>query len=104
MNRRGRQSIVYMLREGQEILVQVAKEPIGKKGARVTSHIALPGRYLVYMPTVDHIGVSRKIASEAERARLKDVMLKRRERLWRGFTVRTGGESDSDEQLGSNRS
>ncbi|MGH9668513.1 MAG: hypothetical protein ACRD3A_00175, partial [Terriglobales bacterium] len=52
--------ITDLLKEGQEILVQIAKEPIGKKGARITSHIALPGRYLVYMPTVDHIGVSRK--------------------------------------------
>ena len=52
-----------LLKEGQEILVQIAKEPIGKKGARITSHIALPGRFLVYMPTVNHTGVSRKIAS-----------------------------------------
>ena len=51
-----------LLQEGQEIIVQIAKEPLGQKGARITSHIALPGRFLVYMPTVDHIGVSRKIA------------------------------------------
>src|SRR5262249_40384820 len=63
--------ISELLREGQEILVQVSKEPLGKKGARITSHIALPGRYLVYMPTVDHVGVSRKIASDEERSRLK---------------------------------
>src|SRR5437867_4952284 len=94
-----RQSIGDMLREGQEILVQVAKEPIGKKGARVTSHIALPGRYLVYMPTVDHIGVSRKIASEAERIRLKDVILKRRDRFGGGFIVRTAAEEHSEEDL-----
>ena len=56
-----------LLKEGQEILVQIAKEPIGKKGARITSHIALPGRFLVYMPTVNHTGVSRKISSEEER-------------------------------------
>ena len=56
--------IADLLREGQEIIVQIVKEPLGKKGARITSHIALPGRYLVYMPTVDHIGVSRKITSE----------------------------------------
>ena len=60
-----------LLKEGQEVLVQIAKEPIGKKGARITSHIALPGRFLVYMPTVNHTGVSRKIASEEERQRLK---------------------------------
>ena len=55
--------ITDLLKEGQEILVQIAKEPIGKKGARITSHIALPGRFLVYMPTVNHTGVSRKISS-----------------------------------------
>ncbi len=57
-------SISDLLREGQEIIVQIAKEPLGQKGARITSHIALPGRFLVYMPTVDHIGVSRKIPSD----------------------------------------
>jgi Rne/Rng family ribonuclease len=94
-----RQSIDDMLREGQEILVQVAKEPIGKKGARVTSHIALPGRYLVYMPTVDHIGVSRKIGSEAERIRLRDVILKHRTELPGGVIVRTAAEEHSEEDL-----
>jgi len=94
-----RQSIDDMLREGQEILVQVAKEPIAKKGARVTSHIALPGRYLVYMPTVDHVGVSRKIESEAERARLKDVILKHRDRFSGGIIVRTAAEEHSEEDL-----
>src|SRR5579872_1584177 len=64
-----------LLKEGQEILVQIAKEPIGKKGARITSHIALPGRFLVYMPTVNHTGVSRKISSEEERQRLKRIIL-----------------------------
>ena len=53
-----------LLSEGQEILVQVSKEPLGTKGTRITSHITLPGRYLVYMPTVDHVGVSRKIKDE----------------------------------------
>ena len=57
-----------LLKPGQEILVQIAKEPIAKKGARITSHIALPGRFLVFMPTVTHVGVSRKIASDEERA------------------------------------
>ncbi len=94
-----RQSIDDMLREGQEILVQVAKEPIGKKGARVTSHIALPGRYLVFMPTVDHIGVSRKISSEAERIRLKDVLLKHRDDFPGGVIVRTAAEEHSEEDL-----
>ncbi len=94
-----RQSIDDMLREGQEILVQVAKEPIAKKGARVTSHIALPGRYLVYMPTVDHVGVSRKIGSEAERLRLRDVLAKHRDRFAGGVIVRTAAENHSEEDL-----
>jgi ribonuclease G len=94
-----RPSIDDMLREGQEILVQVAKEPIAKKGARVTSHIALPGRYLVYMPTVDHVGVSRKIGSEAERLRLRDVILKHRDRFSGGVIVRTAAEEHSEEDL-----
>jgi Rne/Rng family ribonuclease len=94
-----RQSIDDMLREGQEILVQVAKEPIAKKGARVTSHIALPGRYLVYMPTVDHVGVSRKIGSDAERLRLKDIILKHRDRFAGGVIVRTAAEEHTEEDL-----
>jgi Rne/Rng family ribonuclease len=98
-HRADRQSIDDMLREGQEVLVQVAKEPIGKKGARVTSHIALPGRYLVYMPTVDHVGVSRKIGSDAERTRLKDIILKHRDRFPGGVIVRTAAEEHSEEDL-----
>jgi Rne/Rng family ribonuclease len=93
------QSIDDVLREGQEILVQVAKEPIGKKGARVTSHVALPGRYLVYMPTVDHIGVSRKISSESERIRLKDVILKHRNGFPGGVIVRTAAEEHTEDDL-----
>jgi Rne/Rng family ribonuclease len=93
------QSIDDMLQEGQEVLVQVAKEPIGKKGARVTSHIALPGRYLVFMPTVDHIGVSRKIGSDAERIRLKDIILRQRNRFPGGVIVRTAAEERSEEDL-----
>ena len=62
------------LQEGQEILVQVAKEPIGHKGARITTHITLPGRLLVLMPTMDHVGVSRRIENEKERKRLRDLM------------------------------
>ena len=67
-------TITDLLREGQEILVQIAKEPIAKKGARITSHIALPGRFLVYMPTVEHVGVSRKIESDSERQRLRKLI------------------------------
>jgi len=63
------------LSRGQEILVQVAKGPIGSKGARVTSRISLPGRYVVYMPTSDHLGVSRRIEDEGERERLRQIVL-----------------------------
>ena len=94
-----RQSIDDMLQEGQEVLVQVAKEPIAKKGARVTSHIALPGRYLVYMPTVDHIGVSRKIGTDAERVRLKEIILRHRDRFPGGVIVRTAAEEHSEQDL-----
>lgn len=90
-------AISDLLKEGQEILVQIAKEPIAKKGARITSHIALPGRYLVYMPTVHHTGVSRKIASEEERHRLKRIALSERGDAQGGFIVRTAA-ANADEQ------
>jgi len=60
-----------MLKAGQDVVIQIAKEPLGKKGARITSHVALPGRFLVYMPTVHHTGVSRKIISAENRSRLR---------------------------------
>jgi ribonuclease G len=63
-----------LIREGEDILVQISKEPLGSKGARVTSHISMPGRHLVYMPTVDHIGVSRRIENEQERQRLREAI------------------------------
>jgi Rne/Rng family ribonuclease len=88
-----------LLKEGQEILVQIAKEPIGKKGARITSHIALPGRFLVYMPTVNHTGVSRKIASEEERQRLKRIIQSERENGHGGFIVRTAAQNASEDEL-----
>jgi ribonuclease G len=88
-----------LLKEGQEILVQIAKEPIGKKGARITSHIALPGRFLVYMPTVNHTGVSRKIASEEERQRLKRIVMSERENGHGGFIVRTAAQNASEDEL-----
>jgi len=93
------QSIGDLLREGQEILVQVAKEPIAKKGARITSHIALPGRYLVFMPTVDHVGVSRKIEGDKERARLREIITKFRAASKRGFIVRTAGGNRPEEDF-----
>jgi ribonuclease G len=92
-------SISDLLKEGQEIIVQIAKEPLGQKGARITSHIALPGRFLVYMPTVDHMGVSRKIPSDDERARLKRILQNNRTGISGGFIVRTAGEGRSEEEL-----
>ena len=89
-----------LLKEGQEILVQVVKEPLGTKGARLTSHVTMPGRFLVFMPTVDHVGVSRKIESREERARLRGIVREFREA--HGFTggviIRTaaGGRPKED--------
>ncbi len=91
--------ISELLKEGQEILIQIAKEPIAKKGARITSHIALPGRFLVFMPTVNHTGVSRKIASEEERLRLKRIIQSERENGGGGFIVRTAAAGATDEEL-----
>ncbi len=88
-----------LLKEGQEVLIQIAKEPIGKKGARITSHIALPGRFLVYMPTVNHIGVSRKINSDEERQRLKRIMISEREGGHGGFIVRTAAAGVGEDEL-----
>ena len=88
-----------LLKSGQEILVQIAKEPIAKKGARITSHIALPGRFLVFMPTVTHVGVSRKIASDEERHRLKRILTHERGESTGGFIVRTAAEGASEEEL-----
>jgi ribonuclease G len=95
----GTPSISDLLKEGQEIIVQIAKEPLGQKGARITSHIALPGRFLVYMPTVDHIGVSRKIPSDEERARLKRILQSNRTGIPGGYIVRTAGDGRSEEEL-----
>ena len=103
--RRDRQqqpTITDLLDEGQEILVQIAKEPIAKKGARITSHIALPGRFLVYMPTVEHVGVSRKIESDSERHRLRKLIqiLRAEEDVPSGgFIVRTAGVGISEKDL-----
>ena len=100
--RRGQPTISDLLREGQEILVQIAKEPIAKKGARITSHIALPGRFLVYMPTIEHVGVSRKIESSSERGRLRTLIQRIRQEEdvpSGGFIVRTAGIGISEEDL-----
>jgi ribonuclease G len=97
---RPQQKIEELLKEGQEIVVQVVKEPLGTKGARLTSHVTMPGRFLVFMPTVDHIGVSRKIESREERGRLRGIVKEFREA--HGFTggviIRTaaGGRPKED--------
>jgi len=94
-------AISELLKPGQEVLVQIAKEPIAKKGARITSHIALPGRFLVFMPTVNHTGVSRKIDSDGERRRLKEILLSEKGDASGGFIVRTAAEGASEEELRS---
>jgi Rne/Rng family ribonuclease len=93
------QLISEMLKPGQEIAVQIAKEPLGKKGARITSHIALPGRFLVYMPTIDHIGVSRKIASAENRSRLRRIVGEARGSYPGGFIVRTAAGAATDDEI-----
>jgi ribonuclease G len=95
------QRIEELLKEGQEILVQIAKEPLGTKGARLTSHVTLPGRFLVFMPTVDHIGVSRKIASRDERQRLRAIVREFREQhsFGGGVIIRTAAEERSKEDI-----
>jgi ribonuclease G len=93
-------TIEELLREGQELLVQVVKEPLGSKGARITSHVALPGRYTVFMPTVEHVGVSRKIVADDERRRLKGLLKElRQERGGGGFIARTAGQARSVEDF-----
>ena len=92
-------SISDLLKEGQEIIVQIAKEPLGQKGARITSHIALPGRFVVYMPTLEHMGVSRKISSDEERLRLKRILLGRRPGPAGGFITRTAAEGRTEEEI-----
>jgi Rne/Rng family ribonuclease len=93
------QLISEMLKAGEEIIVQIAKEPLGKKGARITSHVALPGRFLVYMPTVDHIGVSRRIGSAEDRSRLRRLVTEAKGTFPGGFIVRTAASEASDEEI-----
>ncbi|MGZ3730907.1 MAG: Rne/Rng family ribonuclease [Bdellovibrionota bacterium] len=96
--RRPRQNIQDVLKEGQDVVVQVAKEPMGTKGARLTCHISLPGRHVVLMPTVDHVGVSRKIESSEERRRLRSIVDALRP-PGMGIIVRTVAAEQTDEQL-----
>ncbi|MDD5772481.1 MAG: Rne/Rng family ribonuclease [bacterium] len=88
------------LKRNQEVLVQIAKEPLGEKGARITTHIALPGRYLVFMPTEDHVGISRKIESEEERTRLRKLV-KEIKPQGKGIIIRTVAGKRSKKDLSS---
>lgn len=87
-----------LVREGQNIMVQVMKEPLGSKGARVTTHYSLPGRLIVYMPNADYVGVSRKISSEDERQRLKALGESMRNE-GEGLILRTVAEGESEQTL-----
>ncbi|MDD2498760.1 MAG: Rne/Rng family ribonuclease [Desulfitobacteriaceae bacterium] len=93
-----RYSIGEVLKQGQEILVQIAKEPVGTKGARVTTHLTLPGRYVVLMPTVDYIGISRRIETESERKRLKSIAEELKPQGM-GLIVRTVAEGMSADEI-----
>jgi len=100
VSKRGRTDLTIedMLQEGQEILVQVSKDPIGSKGARVTSYVTLPGRYLVLMPNVEHIGISRRISDEAERTRLRTIVEEIKPKGY-GLIIRTASEGSAEEDL-----
>ena len=95
--RKANANIEDLLKEGQEVIVQVAKEPIANKGARLTCHVSLPGRHLVCMPTIDHVGVSRRIDSEGDRRRLREVVDKNRPKGM-GFIVRTASGTENSEE------
>ena len=93
-------NIEELVRENQEVLVQVAKEPIGSKGARITTHVSLPGRHLVLMPGMQHVGVSRRIEDEAERKRLREMIEAIRPEGF-GFIARTAAEGAEASKVGS---
>jgi len=93
-------NIVDLLKEGQDIMAQVSKEPIGSKGARVTSYISLPGRHLVLLPTVNHIGISRRIEDQEERERLRNIIEEIRPDKM-GFILRTVSEGVEKDKLKS---
>jgi len=90
-----------LLTAGQEIVVQVVKEPLGTKGARITSHVSIPGRFLVFMPTVDHIGVSRKIASREQRGRLRRIVrdFRTKHQMPGGVIIRTAAADRPEEDI-----
>ena len=93
--------IEELLKEGQDVIVQVAKEPLGTKGARLTCHVTLPGRFLVFMPTVDHIGISRKIDSREERSRLRGIVKEFRDQhsFNGGVIIRTAASGRSKDDI-----
>jgi ribonuclease G len=95
----GKPKIQDLLKEGQEIPVQVTKEPLGTKGARLTSKITLPGKFLVYMPTVNHVGISRRLGDEAERQRLRDILHAIRPAGGGGLIARTASDGAKEEEL-----
>ena len=98
---RAEPKIEELLKEGQDVIVQVAKEPLGTKGARLTCHVTLPGRFLVFMPTVDHIGISRKIDSREERGRLRGIVKEFREQhsFGGGVIIRTAAQGRSKDDI-----
>lgn len=100
VSKRGRQDlpIEEILHEGQDMLVQVSKDPIGSKGARVTSYVTFPGRYLVLMPNVEHIGISRRISDETERTRLRGIVENIRPKGY-GLIIRTASDGCTEEEL-----
>ncbi len=91
-------TIEDLLQEGQEILVQVSKDPLGSKGARVTSYVTIPGRYLVLMPNVEHIGISRRISDDAERTRLRTIVENIKPKGY-GLIIRTASEGSHEADL-----
>ncbi|MBI3128884.1 MAG: Rne/Rng family ribonuclease [Candidatus Tectomicrobia bacterium] len=95
------QTIQDLLKENQEVIVQVSKEPLGTKGSRLTSYITLPGRYVVYMPTINQIGISRRIEDENERRRLRKLVRKNRQ-PGAGYIVRTASEGMPAEDIEAN--
>ena len=100
ISKRGRPDLTIeeLIQEGQEILVQVSKDPIGSKGARVTSYVTIPGRYLVLMPNVEHIGISRRISDEAERIRLRTIVEYIKPKSY-GLIIRTASEGSTEADL-----
>ncbi|HEV2388279.1 MAG TPA: Rne/Rng family ribonuclease [Candidatus Acidoferrales bacterium] len=93
------QQISDLLKAGQEVIIQINKEPLGKKGARITSHVALPGRFLVYMPTLDHVGISRKIGTVETRGRLRHLVESLREGHPGGFIARTAAAGATEDDI-----